>query len=179
MGVVQHREEREEEQCIAEAYETEEEGHVELERRTAQGRAFQRDGVGTVDDGGEEGERVAKEELGGGFGRKWVCNRRNSRGGRSFSRGTPWSSEVSVGDKDDANEGGKDAEELAEGESLSVGAGADEERPDRGGRGEDRGGSDGGVLEAGHGEVVGGEPEDTECKGQASRWDEPKVDLWT
>ena len=72
MGVVQDREEGEEEEGVAEADEAEKEGHIKLEGRGTDGAAFEGDGVGAVDDGGEEGEGVAKEELGGGFGGEGV-----------------------------------------------------------------------------------------------------------
>lgn len=51
MCVVEEGEEREEEECVAEANQTKEEGHVELQRRTAESGAFQGDGIGAVDDG--------------------------------------------------------------------------------------------------------------------------------
>ena len=51
-------------------------------------------------------------------------------GGTSSGRGTSWSVEISVGDKDDADEGGKHAEEFAKGEFFGMGAGADEKGPD-------------------------------------------------
>ena len=63
MAVVQDREEGKEEKGVAEADEAEEEGHVKLEGRGTDGAAFEGDGVGAVDDGGEEGEGVAEEEL--------------------------------------------------------------------------------------------------------------------
>lgn len=61
-------EQREEEDCVAESNKAEKEGHVELQRRTADSGAFQHDSVSTIDDGGEEGQSVAEKELRGGFG---------------------------------------------------------------------------------------------------------------
>lgn len=139
MGVVQDREEWEEEKGVAEADEAEEEGHVKLEGRGTDGAAFESDGVGAVDDGGEEGEGVAEEELGGGFGGEGVCDGGvvSAGGGRICVGGGL--GKVGVGDQEDAGEGGEDAEEFAECEFLCPRAGADEEGPDGGGGGEDRG----------------------------------------
>ena len=55
MRVVQEREERKEKDCVAEADEAEEEGHVELEGCALYGGALQGYNVGAVDYGGEEG----------------------------------------------------------------------------------------------------------------------------
>ena len=142
MGVVQDREEWEEENGVAEADEAEEEGHVKLEGCGTDGAAFEGDGVGTVDDGGEKGEGVAEEELGGGFGGEGVRNGGVVSAGAEVIRpggGLPRSGKVGVGDEEDANEGGEDAEEFAEGEFLCSRASADEEGPDGGCGGENRG----------------------------------------
>lgn len=72
-----------------------------------------------------------------------------------------------MGDEDDTDEGCEDAEEFADGEALGVGEGADQEGPDGGRRGKDRGRGDGRVLQASHCEVVRREPENTEGEGEA------------
>ena len=104
------------------------------------------DSINTVQDGREESECVAEKELGGGFAGEWMRDRGTSSGKGYFGGRFSWGGQVGVGDKDDANEGGKDTKEFADGESLRAGAGADEESPDGGGRGEDCGGGDGRVL---------------------------------
>ena len=82
-----------------------------------------------------------------------------------------------MGDEDDADEGGKDAEEFADSESLRAGTCANEEGPDGGGRGEDCGGGNGRVLEARIREVICSEPENTECEGKAGGGDKAEVGL--
>ena len=142
MAVVQDREEGKEEKGVAEADEAEEEGHVKLEGRSTDGTAFEGDGVGAVDDGGEEGEGVAEEELRGGFGGEGVRDGgvvSAGGGGICVGGGLLLGGEVSAGDEEDADEGGEDAQEFADGEFLCPRAGADEEGPDGGGGGEDRG----------------------------------------
>ena len=69
---MQDREERDEEDGVAEANEAEEKRHVELQGCAFYGRVLEGDSVKTVEDGREESERVAKEELGGGFGGEWM-----------------------------------------------------------------------------------------------------------
>ena len=111
------------------------------------GDAFERDGVDAVEDGGEEGQAVAEDDLAGGFFGEGV--------GAGEEAGALWGgvgvgvvvvvdvaageAEVDVGDEEDAEQGGDDAEELAEGEFLGAGEGAEEEGPDGGGGGEDCG----------------------------------------
>ena len=142
VGIMQDREEGEEEKGVAETDEAEEEGHVKLEGRGTDGAVFEGDGVGAIDDGRQEGEGVTEEELRGGFGGEGVCDGGVvSAGGRRrcVGGGLPRGGEVSVGDEEDAGEGGEDAQEFADGEFLCPRAGADEEGPDGGGGGEDRG----------------------------------------
>lgn len=105
MGIVQQREEREEENCVTQPNQAKEERHVELEGCAADRGAFQGDGVGAVEDGGEEGEGVAEEELGSGLGREGVRYGRGPCRRGCVSAGTIWcSGEVGVGDEDDADE---------------------------------------------------------------------------
>ena len=141
MGVVQDREEGKEEKGVAEADEAEEEGHAKLEGRGVDGAAFEGDGVGAVDDGREEGQGVAEEELRGGFGGEGVRDGgvvSAGGGGICVRGGLPRGGKVSMGDEEDADEGGENAHEFADGEFLCPRAGADEEGPDGGGGGEDR-----------------------------------------
>jgi len=112
VGVVQDREEGEEEKGVAETDEAEEKGHAKLEGRGTDGTVFEGDGVGAVDDGGEEGEGVAEEELRGGFGGEGVRDGgvvSAGCGGICVGGGLPRGGEVRVGDEEDAGEGGEDA----------------------------------------------------------------------
>lgn len=74
--------------------------------------------------------------------------------------------QVDAGDEDDAGQRGQHAGELARAEGLDAHGGAEDERPHRRRRRQDRDGPDGRVLEARRGEIVGAEPEHAELEAQ-------------
>ncbi len=135
-----------------------------------EGGPFEGYGVDAVDEGGEEGQSITQQQLRGwllGEGRRGAALLLLLRG---FGVG-----EIDSGNEDDASKRSADAEEFAEGKLLRVSEGADNQGEDGGGGGQDGGGGDGGVSEAGHGEVVGKEPEEAEEEGETCGGKEGQV----
>lgn len=86
--------------------------------------------------------------------------------------------QVDAGDEDDAGQRGQHAGQLARAEGLDAHGGAEDERPHRRRRRQDRHGPDRGVLEARRGEVVGTEPEHAELEAQEARLAEGQLFGW-
>ena len=154
-GPVQEEESRPQDNQVQEANKAEEERHVDT---VLVADAPLHDGdVQPVDDGAEEGHSVADGDAGLALVREAAAVLVAPAG------------QVDAGDEHDAGQRGQHAGQLARAEGLDAHGGAEDERPHRRRRRQDRHRPDRGVLEARRGEVVGAEPEHAELEAQEGR----------